>query len=51
METRPLLYVTLKYKEYLEKLELQWRTEPPCSSWDTGIVAPLIFSTFVKCLN
>ena len=51
METLPLLYVTLKQKEYLEKLELQWRTAPPCSSWDTGRVAPLIFSPGVKSSN
>ena len=24
-----------------EILELQWRQVPPCSSWDTGRVAPL----------
>ena len=30
-------------------LELQWRQAPPCSSWDTGRVAPL--SPGVKRLN
>ena len=33
------------------KLELQWRKVPPCSSWDTGIVAPLIVSSGDKSLN
>ena len=33
------------------KLELQWRKAPPCSSWDTGIVAPLIVFSGDKSLN
>ena len=31
------------HKKYLI-LELQWRQAPPCSCWDTGRVAPLLFS-------
>ena len=32
-------------------LELQWRQEPPCSSWDTGRVALFLFSPGGKSLN
>ena len=32
-------------------IELQWRDAPPCSSWDTGRVALLLFSPSVKSLN
>ena len=31
--------------------ELQWRQAPPCSSWDTGRVAPLLLSPSDICLN
>ena len=37
--------------EFYQILELQWRQAPLCSSWDTGRVAPLIFSPGVKSLN
>ena len=30
--------------ENIVLLELQWHQAPPCSSWDIGRVAPLIFS-------
>ena len=33
---------------YINLLELQWRKAPPCSSWDTGRVAPLVV---VVCLQ
>ena len=29
-------------------LEFQWRQAPPCSSWDTGRVVPLVFTPGVK---
>ena len=35
----------------LVELELQWRQSPPCSSWDTGRVAQLMFSPSVESLN
>ena len=42
---------TIRCQEKHIKLELQWRKAPPCSSWDTGRVAPLIFSPGIKSLN
>ena len=30
--------------KFFTKLELQWRQAPPCFSWDTGRVVPLLFS-------
>ena len=36
----------ISYNIYIDQLELQWRQAPPCSSWDTGRVAPLIFPLF-----
>ena len=39
-----ILITKLEVKIEYYLLELQWRQEPPCSSWDTGRVAPLLFS-------
>ena len=36
---------------FISVLELQWRQAPPCSSLDTGRVAPLLFFPGVKSFN
>ena len=38
-------------KAFQVNLIILWRQAPPCSSWDTRRVVPLIFSPGVKRLN
>ena len=46
-----LLWVSFEQELQFKQLELQWRQAPPCSSWDTGREAPLIFSPGFKSLS
>ena len=44
-------FLSGSYESAYSKPELQWRQAPPCSSWDTGRVASLLFSPGGICLN